>query len=70
MANELIESFSFLLELRLRQQLARLTVGVGSSSIIQLGQISSLERDLLKDSLFVVKKFKEMVRHHFRISVF
>jgi CBS domain-containing protein len=70
MANELIESFSFLLELRLRQQLARLTVGVGSSSIIRLDQISSLERDLLKDSLFVVKKFKETVRHHFRISVF
>ena len=68
--NELIESFSFLLELRLRQQFARLTVGIGSSSMIRLDQISSLERDLLKDSLFVVKKFKELIRHHFRLTVF
>jgi len=70
-ANELIESFSFLLELRLRRQLSRSPGGqTGSNNLIDLDSISSLERDLLKDSLFVVKKFKEIVRHNFKLAVF
>ncbi len=70
-ANELIESFAFLLELRLRQQLSRAPGSqTGSSNLVNLDAMSSLERDLLKDSLFVVKKFKEIVRHNFKLTVF
>lgn len=70
-SNELVESFSFFMELRLRQQLARLTQeSTGSHNVIIIDDLSSLERDLLKDSLFVVKKFKELVRYHFKLTVF
>ena len=31
--------------------------------------LSTLERDLLKDALQVVKRFKGMVRHHFHLGV-
>lgn len=30
--------------------------------------LSTLERDLLKDALQVVKRFKNMVRHHFHLG--
>lgn len=70
-SNELVESFSFFMELRLRRQLARLSQEqTGSHNMVYLDELSSLERDLLKDSLFVVKKFKELIRHHFKLSAF
>ena len=32
--------------------------------------VGKLERDLLKDSLQIVKQLKEVVRHHFRLAMF
>ena len=32
--------------------------------------VSKLERDLLKDSLQIVKQLKEVVRHHFHLAMF
>ena len=33
-----------------------------------IDRLSSLERDLLKDALALVKKFKAQVRHRFHLS--
>ena len=39
-------------------------------NFVRPDEVGKLERDLLKDSLQIVKKLKEVVRHHFRLAMF
>jgi CBS domain-containing protein len=38
------------------------------SGVIDVSQLTSLERDLLKDALGVVKRFKALMRSRFRLD--
>lgn len=58
----LIEAFVFLQGVRLRMRLAKMAAGPGVNNLVRPAQLSKLERDLLKDSLEIVKQFKERVR--------
>lgn len=74
-AEDLVQAFTFFNELRLK---ARLQPGAreqgndrqGDDAALTLDpqRLSSLERELLKDSLLVVKQFRDIVQHHFRLS--
>jgi CBS domain-containing protein len=37
---------------------------------VKPAQLSSMERQLLRDALHVVKEFREIVRHHFKLGAF
>ena len=39
-------------------------------NFVRPDQVTKLERDLLKDSLQIVKRLKEVVRHHFHLAMF
>jgi CBS domain-containing protein len=67
-ARDLSQAFRFLLMLRLDGQLAA-SAGV-SGTLVRPAQLSSMERHLLRDALQVVKQFREIVRHHFKLGVF
>ena len=54
--------------LRLDGQLAA-SAGA-SGTLVRPAQLSSMERHLLRDALQVVKQFREIVRHHFKLGVF
>ncbi len=69
-ATALIDALHFLMGLKLEQGLRRVDRGqVPEGSMISLERLSSLERDLLKDALGVVKRFKLLLRHRFRLDV-
>ncbi len=68
MAVELTGSLHFLMELRLKAGLAELDVERPVSGDVATDRLSSLERDLLKDALAAVKRFKTLVRHQFHLS--
>ena len=68
LANEIIEALHFLMELRLRSGLAEMEMGKEVTGDIDTGRLTSLERDLLKDTLSVVKRFKLYLRQHFRLD--
>lgn len=70
LAIEIAESLSFLLTLKLSQGLQQLSLGKLPGNQIEPDQLSTLERDLLKDALAVVKKFRTQLRHHFRLGSF
>lgn len=70
LASEIAESLSFLLTLKLSQGLQQLSLGKQPGNQIEPDQLSTLERDLLKDALGVVKKFRTQLRHHFRLGSF
>ena len=68
LANEIIEALHFLMELRLKSGLAEMEMGKEITGDIDTSRLTSLERDLLKDTLSVVKRFKLYLRQHFRLD--
>jgi CBS domain-containing protein len=61
---ELTQALQFLISLRLDSQLAE------TGGLMKPAALSSMERDLLRDSFQVVKQFREIVRRHFNLSMF
>ena len=62
-ADNLSEALKLFFKLRLAQQLAN----QNSSNRIDLKQLERTERDLLRHSLHVVKKFKQFLGYHYQI---
>ena len=68
LGNEVIESLYLLMELRLKSGLIELETNKPVSGDMDINRLSTLERDLLKDSLSVVKRFKQYLRQHFHLE--
>jgi CBS domain-containing protein len=65
-AAELSESLHFLMALRLKAGLAEIDAHQPVSCDVHPSRLSSLERDLLKDALSAVKRFKALLRQRLR----
>ena len=68
MGNDLTDSLYFFMGLKLKEGLAELDTGKPVTGAIEVGRLSSLDRDLLKDTLGVVKRFKALLRHRFHLE--
>ncbi|MEY8689035.1 MAG: DUF294 nucleotidyltransferase-like domain-containing protein [Leptothrix sp. (in: b-proteobacteria)] len=68
MGADLVESLHFFMGLKLKTGLAALDMGRSLSGGIDPEQLSSLDRDLLKDTLGVVKRFKQLIRLRFHLD--
>ena len=68
LSREVIESLHLLMELRLKSSLQELETHKQISGEIDISKLSTLERDLLKDSLNVVKRFKQYLNSHFHLN--
>ena len=67
-ASDLQDSLHFLMGLKLKAGLAELDAERPVSGGVRTDRLGSLERDLLKDALAVVKRFKALVRHRFHLG--
>jgi CBS domain-containing protein len=67
-ATDLADSLHFLMGLKLKAGLAELDTAGSVSGAVRIDRLSSLERDLMKDALAVVKRFKTMVRMQFHLE--
>jgi CBS domain-containing protein len=65
-ARELTQALRWLMTLRLDGQLAE----TKSGSLVRPAELSIMERDLLRDALQIVKRFREMIRRHFNLQMF
>lgn len=68
MGADLTESLYFFLGLKLKAGLAELDTGKPVTGAIDLARLSSLDRDLLKDTLGIVKRFKTLLRQRFHLE--
>jgi CBS domain-containing protein len=69
-AEDLAEALSLFTELRLKQQLARLDgelEGQDANRVV-VQQLSSLERDLLREALHIVKDFKQNLSQRYHLE--
>jgi CBS domain-containing protein len=64
---DLTQSLYFLMTLRLDAQLA---AAGPSTALVRPADLSSMQRDLLRDAFRVVKQFREIVRRHFNLGAF
>ena len=68
LGGDLIDSLHFFMGLKLKIGLQQLETGHAISDEIQLDKLSSLDRDLLKDSLGIVKQFKSLLNQRFHLE--
>jgi CBS domain-containing protein len=68
MARDLTEALHFLMALKLANNLRQRRAGQVASNLVQLSTLSTLERDLLKDALAIVKRFRQHLRQHYRLD--
>jgi len=67
---EIIESFNFVLTLRLRFRLEKIDRRVKLDNYVNPSKLTVLEKDLLKDSLKIVNKFKKFITYHYKLNNF
>ncbi len=71
LARDLVGALSYFMEIRLRSQLRAMKTGKRElEAIVRLSEMSTRDRDLLRDALRVVKRFREVVRSRYHLSVF
>ncbi len=68
LATDLGDSLHFFMGLKLKLGLAALEAGQAPGGGIDVDRLTSLDRDLLKDTLAVVKRFKQMLRLRFHLD--
>ena len=69
LGDELVQSLHFLMGLRLKAGLAEIDTGRPVTGNVDPERLSTLERDLLKDALAVVKRFKALLHQRLRLDV-
>ena len=67
-AQELTESLHFFMGLRLKAGLDEMDRGKPVSGKVDLAGLTPLERDLLKDALAAVRRFRAQLRLRFRLG--
>ncbi len=65
-ARELSRALDYLMTLRLDAQLE----AAASGSLLRPGALTSMDRDLLRDSFHVVKQLRDLLRRHFNLNMF
>ncbi|MDO4696214.1 MAG: putative nucleotidyltransferase substrate binding domain-containing protein [Neisseria sp.] len=68
LGKDVAEALSYIMDLRLSANFSMLHSGSNVPNQVDFGNLSTLERDLLKDALQVVKRFKTLIRQHFHIT--
>jgi CBS domain-containing protein len=68
MGIDLIDSLHFFMGLKLKVGLQAIDTGQAATSDIEVDRLSSLDRDLLKDTLGVVRQFKQMLNQRFHLE--
>jgi CBS domain-containing protein len=69
MGADLRESLQFFMGLKLKAGLQEIDTDKPVTGSVDIAHMSSLDRDLLKDTLGVVKRFRTLLRQRFRLDV-
>jgi CBS domain-containing protein len=69
-ADDVAEALGFLMHLRLEAGLELLQEKKAASNEVDTSSLSTLDKDLLKDALLVVKRFKQTISQRYRLDRF
>ncbi|MGZ5275444.1 MAG: DUF294 nucleotidyltransferase-like domain-containing protein [Caldimonas sp.] len=69
MARDLTEALHFLMALKLDNSLRQRRAGQAADNLVRLSALGTLERDLLKDSLAIIRAFRQHLRQLYRLDL-
>jgi CBS domain-containing protein len=68
---ELTSALHAFMEFRLRAQLRAVHRRImGAEPVVRLDEITTADRDMLRDGLRVVRQFRELIRNHYNLGAF
>lgn len=68
---DLKSALLYFMEVRLRSQLRAIRTGKHEEeAVVRLGELTTRDRDLLRDSLKVVKRFREVIRNRYHLGLY
>jgi CBS domain-containing protein len=71
LGSELTSALYYFMELRMRSQLHAVKTGEREmESIVRLSELSTSDRDLLREAFRVVKRFREVIRYRYHLGMF
>jgi CBS domain-containing protein len=68
LVRDLIETLHMLMALKLRNNLRQLSLGQPVSNLVELSSLGTLDRDMLKDALSIIKSFKQHLRLRYHLN--
>ena len=68
LARDLVEALHFLMGLKLKNNLRQKQLGQTLDNLAHLSSLGTLERDLLKDSLAIIKRFRQHLRLRYKLD--
>jgi len=68
LARDLVEALHFLMGLKLRNNLVQRQLGQPVDNLVRMSTMSTLERDRLKESLAIVRRFRQHLQQHFKLG--
>lgn len=68
LARDLVDALHYLMGLKLKNNLRQNQMGEQPHNQVRLSELGTLERYLLKDSLAIIKRFKQHLRLHFKLE--
>jgi CBS domain-containing protein len=70
-ARDLISALHAFMEFRLQSQVRALHARtMQNEAVVRLDEISTVERDILRDALRIVRQFREIIRNHYHLGAF
>ena len=68
LARDLTDTLRFLMGLKLRHNLHQRQLQQPADNLVRLSQFGTLERDMLKDALSIIRRLQQFLRLHFRLD--
>ena len=68
LARDLVDALHFLMGLKLKHNLRQRQLQQPVDNLVHLSEFGTLEQDLLKDALAIIKRFKQHLRQHFKLD--
>ena len=68
LVRDLIETLHMLMALKLRNNLRQMSLGQAVSNLVELSSLGTLDRDMLKDALGIIKSFKQHLRLRYHLD--
>ena len=68
LGRDLLEALHYLMALKLRHQLRQRAQGEEPGNLVRPSELSTMDRDQLKDALAINKRFRALLRQRFRLD--
>ena len=68
MARDLIDALQVLMRLKLDNNLRQRATGVAADNVVRLAALGTLDRELLRGTLAIIRRFRQHLREHYRLD--